>query len=140
MADINQDINHDIIVGIDLGTSNSAITIWRNNKCEVIPNPQGTNTIPSMVAFTNSMRYIGQEAKNQSELNSQNVFYEVKRLMGRKFTDISVQQDLEFLTYKIESDADNNILISNNIMEEINDNADINNNIIYAPSSVFRTN
>ena len=118
MADINQDINHDIIVGIDLGTSNSAITIWRNNKCEVIPNPQGTNTIPSMVAFTNSMRYIGQEAKNQSELNSQNVFYEVKRLMGRKFTDISVQQDLEFLTYKIESDADNNILISNNINPE----------------------
>jgi len=103
----------EIICGIDLGTSNSCITIWRNNKPEVIPNyrrsvnensvkSHGNLTIPSFVAFGNHTRYIGVEAKNQSELNPENTYYEVKRLIGRTFNDRNVQLDKNFLTYQFE--------------------------------------
>lgn len=101
----------DIILGIDLGTTNSAIVVWRNNNYEIIPDEFGNNTIPSIVAFTNKSRYIGQDAKNQTELNPKNVFYEVKRLIGRKITDQSVINDQEFLTYDISGDEDGNILL-----------------------------
>ena len=76
--------NSDIIVGIDLGTSNSCIAIWRNNRCEVIPDEHGNYTIPSVVGFTTRSRYIGQDAYNQKELNSENVYYEVKENLNLK--------------------------------------------------------
>ena len=91
----------DIIVGIDLGTTNSCVAIWRNNTFEVIPDEKGNRTIPSVVAFTNQNKYIGYEAKNQKEINSKNVFYEIKRLIGRKCSDESVINDLPFLSYDI---------------------------------------
>jgi heat shock protein 1/8 len=91
-----------IICGIDLGTSNSCITIWRNNKPEVIPDCRGNLTIPSFVSFGNCSRYIGIEAKNQSELNPENTYYEVKRLIGRLYKERNVQLDKAFFTYDIE--------------------------------------
>src|SRR5205814_635940 len=91
-----------IICGIDLGTSNSCITIWRNNKPEVIPDYRGNLTIPSFVAFGNHARYIGIEAKNQSELNPENTYYEIKRLIGRLFNERNVQLDKGFFTFDIE--------------------------------------
>jgi heat shock protein 1/8 len=112
--------SQDIIVGIDLGTTNSLIAVWRNNNLEIIQDENGNNSIPSIVAFTNRSRYIGQDAKNQKELNPKNVYYEVKRLIGRKINDVSVINDMEFLSYDIVGDTDNqdNIIIKSD--ESIN--------------------
>lgn len=105
----------DIVVGIDLGTTNSCISIWRNNNLEIIPDKNGNRTIPSAVAFTKKSRYIGSEAKKQIEINPTNTFYEVKRLIGRKYSDETVQNDMNFMTYNIECDGNNNILLSSDI-------------------------
>ena len=94
----NEFIENEIICGIDLGTSNSCITVWRNNKPEVIPDYRGNLTIPSFVSFGNCTRYIGIEAKNQSELNPENTYYEVKRLIGRLYKERNVQLDKPFFT------------------------------------------
>jgi molecular chaperone DnaK (HSP70) len=116
----NQDIDNkiqeqksqeNIILGIDLGTSNTCVAIWRNNNCEIIPDEFGNQTFPSIVAYTNKNRYIGCEAKNQKELNPKNVFYEVKRLIGRKITDECIQNERELLNYDISSDKEDNILL-----------------------------
>lgn len=96
----------DIIVGIDLGTTNSCVSIWRSGKLEVIPDRYGNHTIPSVVAFTTNTKYIGNEAKNQISLNPENTIYEVKRLIGRSMKDETVQNDLEFITYNISDDND----------------------------------
>lgn len=89
------------ILGIDLGTTNSCISVWRNDKCEVIPDEHGNKTIPSYVSFTNISKYVGQQAKKQTDINTKNVFYETKRLMGRDFKDTTVQNALEFLNYDV---------------------------------------
>ena len=104
----------EIIVGIDLGTTNSSIGIWRNNKLEIIPDEYGNRTIPSIVSYTNRTKYVGYEAKNQCELNPANTYYEVKRLIGRKYNDQTVKNDLPFLSYKIK-DSDNKILLESDL-------------------------
>jgi len=101
------------IVGIDLGTSNSCISVWRNNNLEIIPDKYGNKTIPSVVSFTNCNRYIGKDAKNQQDINSGNVVYEVKRLMGKKIDDTDVQKDIPFLSYYV-TENDNQIVIGIN--------------------------
>lgn len=111
MSGNNQENQHDFVLGIDLGTSNSCVSIWRNNNLEVIPDQYGNRTMPSVVAFTNKTRYVGLDAKNQIEINPENTFYEVKRLIGRKFSDDSVQGDLQFISYHLEKDNDDNILL-----------------------------
>ena len=83
----------DIIIGIDLGTTNSCASIWRNNALEIIPDDKGNKTIPSYVGYTNISRYIGLEAKNQSIINSTNVYYEIKRLIGLNYSDTNVQKE-----------------------------------------------
>jgi hypothetical protein len=90
-----------IILGIDYGTTNSCISIWRNNNCEIIPDEFGNKTIPSYVAYTNVSKYVGQDAKNQKDINPKNVFYEIKRLMGRSYNEIAVQDCKELLSYDI---------------------------------------
>ena len=112
-CDDNNSDDNNIIIGIDLGTTNTCVSIWRNNNLEIIPDEYGNGTIPSFVAFTNKSRYLGYDAKNQKELNPKNVFYEVKRLIGRKITDNSVIQDSEFFTFDIVTDDDNNVLLLN---------------------------
>jgi molecular chaperone DnaK (HSP70) len=103
--EISKDTSKDdeIIIGIDLGTSNSCVSIWRNNKLEVIPDDKGNLTIPSVIAFANKIRFIGLEARNQSELNPENTYYDIKRLIGRLFSDLGVQRDKQFLSYSISS-------------------------------------
>lgn len=105
------------IIGIDLGTTNSCVSVWRNGNYEIIPDMNGNKTIPSVVSFTNNRRYIGKEAKNQIELNTENTIYEVKRLIGMKIDDTSVINDLPFLTYKLEEGEDKNIIIKTNLKE-----------------------
>ncbi len=104
-----KNLDKNIVVGIDLGTTNSCVGIWRNNNLEIIPDEYGNNTIPSFVAYTKVNRYVGIDAKNQKELNPKNVFYEFKRLIGRKIDDISVMNDLEFINYDLTPDEENNV-------------------------------
>lgn len=116
---INNDIHiindNEHIIGIDLGTTNTCVGIWRNECLEIIPDEYGNRTIPSFVAFTNVSRYIGLDAKNQKDLNPLNVFYEIKRLIGRKINDPLVTREKEFFSYKIDGDENNNIILKPDI-------------------------
>lgn len=102
------------VCGIDLGTSYSCIGIWRGSNFEIIPDEHGNRTIPSVISYSSITRYIGSDAKNQMEINPDNTFYEIKRLMGKKYSDETIQKDKEFLTYKIDKDEEDNIIIKSN--------------------------
>jgi heat shock protein 1/8 len=105
----------EIIVGIDLGTTTSCVCYWKDGNCIVIPDEKGNKTIPSYVGYTNKSRYIGTDAKNQSLLNS-NVYYEVKRLIGRKYLDQDVQREINLLSYEIcENKETGNILLKSSL-------------------------
>ena len=112
----NEDNN--IVFGIDLGTTNSCISYWKNNKLEIIPDEYGNKTIPSYVAYTNVSKYIGNDAKNQKDINSENVFYEVKRLIGKKFNDESVKREKTLLSYKIEEDKNGGICLKTTLKDD----------------------
>ncbi len=90
------------IIGIDLGTTNSAAAVMRGGKVEIIPSAEGGRTVPSVVAVNkNGEKLVGQIAKRQAVTNPDNTIFSVKRLIGRKFTDPEVQRDLKVLPYKI---------------------------------------
>jgi len=104
----NEDLN-DYIIGIDLGTTNSTCSVFKNNEIIIIPDEQNHKYIPSYVGFTNVNKYVGYDAKNQSIINSDNVYYEVKRLIGLKHSDEMVQKEKQFLSYKFIGDENDNI-------------------------------
>lgn len=90
------------IIGIDLGTTNSAMAVMQAGKPEIIANSEGNRTTPSVVAVNkNSERLVGQVARRQQVTNSKNTIYEVKRLIGRNFSDTEVQRDLKLMGYEI---------------------------------------
>lgn len=90
------------IIGIDLGTTNSAMAVMQAGKAEIIANKEGNRTTPSVVAINkNGERLVGQVARRQQVTNSKNTIYEVKRLIGRNFSDKEVQRDLKLMGYEI---------------------------------------
>lgn len=90
------------IIGIDLGTTNSAMAVMQSGKPEIIANSEGSRTTPSVVAVNkNGERLVGQVARRQQVTNSKNTIYEVKRLIGRNFNDKEVQRDLKLMGYEI---------------------------------------
>jgi len=90
------------IIGIDLGTTNSAMAVMQSGKPEIIANSEGQRTTPSVVAVNkNNERLVGQVARRQQVTNSKNTIYEVKRLIGRRWEDKEVQRDLKLLGYEI---------------------------------------
>jgi molecular chaperone DnaK len=90
------------VIGIDLGTTNSCVSIMEGGEPKVIPNPEGSRTTPSVVAFTEAgERLVGTIAKRQAITNPENTIFAVKRLIGRKFDDPMVQKALKVLPYKI---------------------------------------
>ena len=89
------------VIGIDLGTTNSCVAIMDGSQARVIENAEGARTTPSIVAFTEDERLVGQPAKRQAVTNPENTVFAVKRLIGRRTTDAEVTKDRDIVPYEI---------------------------------------
>ena len=101
------------IIGIDLGTTNSCVSIMEGGEPKVITNPEGGRTTPSIVAISDKgERLVGQIAKRQAITNPENTVFGVKRLIGRRYDSPEVQKDVEVLPYKIERAENGDVRIT----------------------------
>jgi molecular chaperone DnaK len=117
------------IIGIDLGTTNSCVAIMEGGDANVITNPDGGRTTPSIVAVSESgERLVGQIAKRQAITNPENTVFGVKRLIGRKFNSKVVQDDIKILPYKIEKADNGDVRI--NLRGKLNSPAEISSYIL----------
>lgn len=99
-------------IGIDLGTTYSCVGVVKNGQVEIIPNDQGNRITPSYVAFLDGgNRLVGDAAKNQATINPENTIFDIKRLIGREYTDESVQADRKLVPYAIVPDRNNSPMI-----------------------------
>lgn len=89
------------IIGIDLGTTNSCVSVLVGGVAKIIENAEGERTTPSIIAYTDGETLVGQPAKRQSVTNPQNTLFAIKRLIGRRFEDEEVQRDIKIMPYKI---------------------------------------
>eukprot|EP00823_Brevimastigomonas_motovehiculus_P004691 TRINITY_DN31_c0_g1_i1.p1 TRINITY_DN31_c0_g1~~TRINITY_DN31_c0_g1_i1.p1 ORF type:complete len:667 (-),score=224.99 TRINITY_DN31_c0_g1_i1:421-2421(-) len=105
-------------VGIDLGTTYSCVAIMRNNQVEIIANDQGNRTTPSYVAFTETERLVGEAAKNQAPMNPKNTVFDAKRLIGRRYSDKTVQDDMKLWPFKVVKGSNEKPLIEVEYMNQ----------------------
>ena len=94
-----------ICAGMDLATTYCCVGIWQNDRVEILASESGARSIPSYVAFTDTDRLVGEAAKSQAAGNTANTVYDAKRLIGRKFSDPLVQEDIKRYSFKVVGDA-----------------------------------
>ena len=95
------------IIGIDLGTTNSCVSVMEGNSPVVIANSEGGRTTPSMVGFAkNGEKLVGQAAKRQAVTNPNNTIYSIKRFMGRRIDEVS--EEIDMVPYRVKSSSDGN--------------------------------
>ena len=101
------------IIGIDLGTTNSAMAVMEGGEPTIIPNAEGNRTTPSIVAVNpkTGERMVGQVAKRQAITNAKNTIFSVKRFMGRKFKDAEVQRALKHVPYEVKEAPNGDIRV-----------------------------
>ena len=87
------------IIGIDLGTTNSCVAVMEGSDPIVVQNSEGQRTTPSIVAFTDKRRLVGQPAKNQVVTNPENTIYSIKRFVGRRFAE--VPEEIKMVPYQV---------------------------------------
>ena len=111
---ISRMVNTDeIAAGFDIGTTTSCAAVWLNDRVEIIPDGQtGSRIIPSYVSFSDEEKLVGDAAKNQSTMNPKNTVYDAKRLIGRKFNDAVVQEDIKLWSFNVTGDNNNKPLIN----------------------------
>jgi L1 cell adhesion molecule like protein len=103
----------EIAAGFDIGTTTSCAAVWLNDRVEIIPDGQtGSRIIPSYVSFSDEEKLVGDAAKNQSTMNPKNTVYDAKRLIGRKFNDPVVQEDIKLWSFNVTGDTNNKPLIN----------------------------
>jgi len=105
-------------IGIDLGTTYSAVAVMKNNNVEIIANDQGNRTMPSYVAFNDTERLIGEAAKNQAAINSENTIFDAKRLIGKKHNDPQIQGDMRLWPFTVKAGEGNKCIIEATYKDE----------------------
>src|SRR3989338_7332267 len=97
-----------VIIGIDLGTTNSCVAYMEGGEPVVIPNSEGDRTTPSIVAIKNGERFVGVTAKRQAVTNPENTIYSAKRFIGRKFSE--VQSEIKTVPYEVTQNSNGDVV------------------------------
>lgn len=106
-SSVDQEEGNSPVIGIDLGTTYSCVGVYEGENVNIIANDQGNRITPSYVAFTDANeRLVGDAAKNQATINPENTIFDVKRLIGRDYSDSSVQADKKLMPFQIVSSQD----------------------------------
>ena len=93
--------NDNEVIGIDFGTTYSCVGLYKNNKSEIVKNEIGNNTTPSIVYIDKDNNFVGEKARSYQLKNQLNTIYDIKRLIGKKYSDKNVQEEIKHLLYNV---------------------------------------